>query len=76
MKGREKDLNIKGAFIHMAADAGVSLGVVVAGFIILSTDWLWVDPAVSIVIVIVITIGTWGLLKDSFHLQGVRAKRY
>ena len=69
MKGREKDINIKGAFIHMAADAGVSLGVVVAGFIILSTGWLWVDPAVSIVIVIVITIGTWGLLKDSFHLS-------
>lgn len=69
MKGREKDINIKGAFIHMAADAGVSLGVVVAGFIILSTGWLWVDPAVSILIVIVITIGTWGLLKDSFHLS-------
>ncbi|HEY6438213.1 MAG TPA: cation diffusion facilitator family transporter [Ignavibacteriaceae bacterium] len=69
MKGREKDLNIKGAFIHMAADAGVSLGVVIAGFIIFSTGWLWVDPAVSIVIVIVITIGTWGLLRDSFHLS-------
>jgi len=69
MKGREKDINIKGAFIHMAADAGVSLGVVVAGFTILSTGWLWVDPAVSILIVIVITIGTWGLLKDSFHLS-------
>jgi len=69
MKGREKDLNIKGAFIHMAADAGVSLGVVVAGFIIFSTGWLWVDPAVSIVIVLVITIGTWGLLRDSFHLS-------
>lgn len=69
MKGREKDLNIKGAFLHMAADAGVSLGVVVAGFIILSTGWLWVDPAVSIVIVLVITIGTWGLLRDSFHLS-------
>ncbi len=69
LKGREKDLNIKGAFLHMAADAGVSLGVVVAGFIILSTGWLWVDPAVSMVIVIVITIGTWGLLKESFHLS-------
>ena len=69
MKGREKDLNIRGAFIHMAADAGVSLGVVFAGFIIISTGWLWVDPAVSIIIVIVITAGTWGLLKDSFHLS-------
>ena len=69
MKGREKDLNIKGAFLHMAADAGVSLGVVVAGFIIYSTGWLWIDPAISLVIVLVITIGTWGLLKDSFHLS-------
>jgi cobalt-zinc-cadmium efflux system protein len=69
MKGREKDLNIKGAFLHMAADAGVSFGVVVAGLIIVSTGWLWVDPAISLVIVIVITVGTWGLLKDSFQLS-------
>ena len=69
MKGRKEDLNIKGAFLHMAADAGVSLGVVLAGLIIVSTGWLWVDPAISIVIVIVITIGTWGLLRDSFHLS-------
>jgi cobalt-zinc-cadmium efflux system protein len=69
MKGREKDLNIKGAFLHMAADAAVSLGVVLAGLIILSTGWLWVDPAISLVIVLVITIGTWGLLKDSFQLS-------
>ena len=69
MKGREKDLNIKGAFLHMAADAGVSFGVVIAGFVIVSTGWLWVDPAISLVIVLVITIGTWGLLRDSFHLS-------
>jgi cobalt-zinc-cadmium efflux system protein len=69
MKGREKDLNIKGAFLHMAADAGVSLGVVIAGFVIVSTGWLWVDPVISLIIVLVITIGTWGLLKDSFHLS-------
>ncbi len=69
MKGREKDLNIKGAFLHMAADAGVSLGVVLAGLIIISTGWMWVDPAISLIIVLVITIGTWGLLKDSFHLS-------
>jgi len=69
MKGREKDLNIKGAFLHMAADAGVSLGVVVAGFVIVSTGWLWVDPFISLIIVLVITIGTWGLLNDSFHLS-------
>ena len=53
----------------MAADAGVSLGVVIAGFIIYSTGWLWVDPAISLLIVLVITIGTWGLLKDSFYLS-------
>jgi len=69
MKGREKDLNIKGAFLHMAADAGVSLGVVIAGLIIVSTGWLWVDPVIGLVIVVVITIGTWGLLKESFHLS-------
>jgi len=69
IKGRKKDLNIKGAFLHMAADAGVSLGVVVAGFVIVSTGWLWIDPAISLVIVLVITIGTWGLLRDSFHLS-------
>lgn len=69
MKGKEKDLNIKGAFLHMAADAGVSLGVVIAGFVIVSTGWLWVDPVISLVIVMVITMGTWGLLKDSFHLS-------
>ncbi|GIK60322.1 MAG: cation transporter [Ignavibacteriota bacterium] len=69
IKGREKDLNIHGAFLHMAADAGVSLGVVLAGLIIVSTGWLWVDPAISLVIVVVITVGTWGLLRDSFHLS-------
>jgi cobalt-zinc-cadmium efflux system protein len=69
MKGRKQDLNIRGAFLHMAADAGVSFGVVLAGFIIYSTGWLWIDPAISLVIVLVITIGTWGLLRDSFHLS-------
>ena len=69
MKGRNEDLNIKGAFLHMAADAGVSLGVVIAGLLIIYTNWLWIDPAISLVIVLVITIGTWGLLKDSFHLS-------
>ena len=69
IKGRKKDLNIKGAFLHMAADAGVSLGVVVAGLIIISTGWLWIDPAISLVIVVVIVIGTWELLKESFQLS-------
>ncbi len=68
IKGRKEDLNIKGAFLHMSADAAVSFGVVIAGFVIYSTGWLWVDPAISLLIVLVITFGTWGLLRDSFHL--------
>jgi cobalt-zinc-cadmium efflux system protein len=66
--GRKGDLNIRGAFLHMAADAAVSLGVVAAGIIIGITGWLWVDPVVSLLVVAVITIGTWGLLTESFHL--------
>ena len=68
MSGRKDDLNIRGAFLHMAADAGVSLGVVVAGVIILFTGWQWLDPVVSLAIVAVILVGTWGLLRDSVNL--------
>lgn len=66
--GRKGDLNIRGAFLHMAADAVVSLGVVLAGAAILITGWLWLDPAVSLAIAGVIVIGTWGLLRDSVNL--------
>ncbi|WP_251033212.1 cation diffusion facilitator family transporter [Bacillus sp. ISL-7] len=69
MSGRKNDLNIRGAFMHMAADALVSLGVVIAGFIILWTGWQWLDPLVSLVISIVILFGTWGLLKESINLS-------
>ncbi len=69
MKGREKDINIKGAFMHMAADAGVSVGVVAAGLLINITGIYIFDPIISLIIVIVITIGTWGLLRDSFYLS-------
>jgi cobalt-zinc-cadmium efflux system protein len=69
ISGRKKDLNIRGAFLHMAADAGVSLGVVAAGIAILYTGWNWLDPMISILIVIVITAGTWKLLKESFFLS-------
>ncbi|MDH3609998.1 MAG: cation diffusion facilitator family transporter [Gammaproteobacteria bacterium] len=62
------DLNIKAAFIHMAADAGVSLGVVIAGGAIMFTSMLWIDPAISLVIVVVIVISTWGVFRDSFNL--------
>ena len=65
MRGRKHDLNIRGAFLHMAADALVSVGVVVAGVAILLTGMVVIDPIVSLVIVAVVAWGTWGLLKDS-----------
>ena len=68
MRGRKDDLNLRGAFLHMAADALVSLGVVLAGIGMLATGWTWLDPLVSLVIVAVILFGTWGLLKDSLDL--------
>jgi len=69
MSGSKHDLNIRGAFLHMAADALVSLGVVIAGFVIIWTGWLWLDPLVSLLISIVIFLGTWGLLKESLNLS-------
>lgn len=68
MKGREGDLNVRGAFLHLAADALISLGVLVSGGLVLLTGWHWVDPLASLVIVAVITWGTWGLLKQSVAL--------
>ncbi len=69
MRGRKDDLNIRGAFLHMAADALVSVGVVIAGVAILMTGALLIDPIVSLVIVAVIAWGTWGLLKDSVKMS-------
>lgn len=63
--GREDDLNIRGAYLHMIADAAISLGVVLAGLVIMFTGWLWVDPLISLGIVGVIVWGTWGLLRES-----------
>jgi cobalt-zinc-cadmium efflux system protein len=68
MSGRKKDLNIRGAFMHMAADVAISGGVVVAGLAISFTGWFWLDPATSIIINIIIVIGTLGLLRESFDL--------
>lgn len=68
VSGQKHDLNIRGAFLHMAADAGVSFGVVVAGVIIMVTGWLLVDPLISLLIVAVILVGTWSLLRDSMDL--------
>jgi len=67
-RGRKNDLNVRAAFMHMAADALVSLGVVLAGALVLFTGALWIDPATSLVIVLVIGWGTWGLLKDSVRM--------
>jgi cobalt-zinc-cadmium efflux system protein len=67
--GRKGDLNIRGAFLHMVADAAVSAGVVVAALIILFTGWMWLDPLVSLIIAIVIVWGTWGLLRDSLAMS-------
>jgi len=68
MSGRKGDLNIRAAFVHMAADAGVSAGVVVSGGVMLAKGWPWIDPLISMVIAGVILIGTWGLLRDSVNL--------
>lgn len=68
LSGGKHDLNIRGAFLHMAADAMVSVGVVLAGIAILTTGLLWFDPVVSLVIVIVVVVGTWQLFRDSLHL--------
>ena len=67
--GRKGDLNVRGAFMHMAADALVSVGVVIAGLVILLTGWLWLDPTVSLIINAVIIWGTWGLLRDSVTMS-------
>jgi cobalt-zinc-cadmium efflux system protein len=67
LRGHE-DLNVRGAYLHMAADAAVSLGVVGAGVVMIYTGWLWLDPVMSLAIAAVILIGTWGLLRDSVRL--------
>ena len=68
VSGHQHDLNIKGAFLHMAADAAVSFGVVLAGAAMLVTGWLWLDPVISLAISVAIFVGTWGLLRDSVNL--------
>lgn len=68
MRGRERDANLRGAFLHMAADAAVSAGVVVAGIAILFTGWTWIDPLVSIAITLAIVAGTWDLFRESIDL--------
>ena len=69
MKGRKKDLNIRSVFLHMLTDALVSVGVVISGIVILLYKQYWIDPLISLVIVLVILYGIWGLLKDSLNLS-------
>ncbi|MBT2187625.1 cation diffusion facilitator family transporter [Sphingobium nicotianae] len=69
MGGRHGDLNIRGAYLHMAADALVSLGVVAAGVLIMLTGALWIDPLTSLVIILVIAAGSWGLLRDAVKMS-------
>ena len=67
-KGREKDINRRGAFLHLVADAAVSAGVVVAGIVVWKTGWSWIDPATSLVVSVVILVGTWKLLREALNL--------
>jgi cobalt-zinc-cadmium efflux system protein len=68
LQGRGHDINVRAQFVHMAADAGVSAGVVLAGLLILLTGWMWLDPVASLAIGIVIVATTWGLLRESIDL--------
>ncbi len=67
--GQKDDINLRGAFLHMASDALVSAGVVVSGFVILATGWLWLDPLTSLAVNLVIVWGTWGLLRESLGMS-------
>ncbi|TAJ72209.1 MAG: cation transporter [Phenylobacterium sp.] len=75
MRGSHDDLNVRGAFLHMAADAGVSLAVVAGAFMMARTGLLWIDPVLSLVIAGVIVLGTWSLLRDSADLAMDAAPR-
>lgn len=69
LSGQKHDLNIRGAFLHMAADTAVSVGVVIAGFVMLYTDWYRLDPTISLIIAVIILITTWHLLMDATRLS-------
>jgi cobalt-zinc-cadmium efflux system protein len=68
-KDQKKDLNVKGAYLHMAVDAAVSVGVVISGLIMYYTSWSLIDPIISFIILLVILGGTWSLLKESLRLS-------
>ena len=67
-RNRNRDLNAKSAYLHLLSDALVSIGVVIAGIVMIYTGWYWLDPAIGLVIMIVILVSTWGLLRDSFKM--------
>jgi cobalt-zinc-cadmium efflux system protein len=69
LSNKDKDINVKSAYLHLVTDAVVSLGAVIGGIIIYYTNWFWIDSALSIVIAIVILYSTWGLLKGSLRLS-------
>jgi len=69
ISGSKGDLNIRSAYLHMAADAAISVGVAISGLVILYTGWFWIDPAISLAIVAAILVGTWGLLRESMQLS-------
>ena len=68
MAGSKDDLNVRAAYQHMAADAAISLGVVISGLLIMFTGWTWIDPAISVVIVLLIVLSTWSLLRESLRM--------
>jgi len=67
-RGSKADINVRGAFLHLVADAAVSAGVVIAGALLWRTGWGWIDPATSLLVSAVVLYGTWGLLRDALHL--------
>jgi cobalt-zinc-cadmium efflux system protein len=67
-RGSHSDLNVRGAFLHMASDAAVSVAVVIGAFVMARTGIAWIDPALSLAIAAFIVFGTWGLLRESFEL--------
>jgi len=69
LKEKDNDLNVKGAYLHMAADALVSLGVVISGIVIIYTGWHWVDSVMSLLVIVIIIYSTWGLLRESLRLS-------
>lgn len=76
MRGATEDINIKGAFLHLLADALILVGVVISALVIRYTNWNWIDPVLGLVIVLIVLWGTWGLLRDSLHLIMDAIPRY